>query len=92
MANSSLTNRMIRASTLQVALYEEVEHDESATGQAALVVAIVAVASAIGGIDGGIGAVIGGLIAAIAGWLVWAGVTYLMGGVPQPPRVLWRCM
>lgn len=78
-ASSSLTDRMIRAATLQVDVYEEVEHDESATGQAALVVAIVALASAIGGIEGGISGIIGGLIAAVLGWLIWAGVTYLIG-------------
>src|SRR5690606_3415430 len=49
----------------------------SATVQAAIVVAIVAVASAIGGI--GTGNVLGFLIAQIVGWLIWAGLTYLIG-------------
>lgn len=78
-ANSSLMDRMIRAATLQVALYEEVEHDNSATGQAALVVTIVAISSAIGGIGDGLSGIIGGLIGALLAWLIWAGVTYLIG-------------
>ncbi|HEV2147638.1 MAG TPA: YIP1 family protein [Longimicrobiaceae bacterium] len=76
---SSLVERMMGAATLNVATYEEVEADRTATGQAAAVVAIVAVASAIGAADGGIGAIIGGLITAFVGWLIWSGITYLVG-------------
>lgn len=75
----SLTDRMLDAARLDVDTYEEVEADESATTQAATVVAIVAVAQAIGSIGLGAGGVIGGLIAAILGWLLWSGVTYLIG-------------
>jgi cytochrome bd-type quinol oxidase subunit 2 len=45
----SLVDRMMGAAFLNVATYEEVEHDETATGQAAAVVAMVAVAMALGG-------------------------------------------
>lgn len=76
---ASLTERMMGAARLDTAIYEEVEHDASATGQAAVVVAIVAVASAIGAIGGeGMGP-LGALVGALIGWLVWAGVTYLIG-------------
>ena len=44
-----LVNRMIRAAMLDSRLYEEVEHDRSATSQAMQVVIIVALASGIGG-------------------------------------------
>ena len=64
---------------LDIATYEDVEADTTATGQAAVVVAIVAVASAIGGARGGGASIIGGLVAALVGWLVWSGVTYLIG-------------
>lgn len=74
-----IADRMMRAATLQVDLYEEVEADETATGQAAMVVGIVAIASAIGNANAGVGAIIGGLLAAFIGWLVWSGVTYLIG-------------
>jgi hypothetical protein len=75
----SFTERMIGAAMLDVSVYEEVEADTGATGQAAGVVAIVALASAIGGIDGGVRGIIGGVLAAIVGWLIWAGMTYLIG-------------
>lgn len=75
----SITGRMIGAATLDIATYEDVEHDTSATGQAAIVVGIVAVCAGIGSAGGGFGAIIGGILAAYLGWLVWAGVTYLIG-------------
>ncbi len=75
----SIGERMIGAAKLEPDVYEEVEADETATGQAALVVGMVAVASAIGAAGGGLAGIIGGLIAALIGWLVWAGVTYLVG-------------
>jgi hypothetical protein len=78
-ASRSIVDRMRGAAMLDVATYEEVEHDLSATGQAATVVALVAVCSAIGSIGGGIAAIIGGLVSALLGWLIWAGVTYFVG-------------
>lgn len=75
----SMTERMLGAATLDVATYEEVEHDTTATTQAALVVGIVAVASAIGGAAGGVGGIVAGVFAAFVGWLLWAGITYLIG-------------
>ena len=78
-AHRSMTDRMMGAAQLHIDVYEEVEADSTATGQAAGVVAIVAICSAIGGIAGGAQGVIGGLIAALVGWLLWAGITYLIG-------------
>jgi hypothetical protein len=75
----SLVQRMIGASMLNVATYEEVEADRTATGQAATVVAIVAVASGIGAAGGGIGAIVLSVIGAFVGWLIWSGITYLVG-------------
>ncbi|MBW3570618.1 MAG: YIP1 family protein [Gemmatimonadetes bacterium] len=77
---ASLTERMIGAAMLNVATYEEVEADQTATSQAAIVVAIVAVAGAIGNYfrHGGRG-IIGAVIAAFLGWLLWAGITYFIG-------------
>jgi hypothetical protein len=76
---SSFTERMIGAAMLNVAIYEEVEHDESATGQAAVVVVLAAIASAIGSAGEGVGAALAGLLSALFGWLLWAGVTYFVG-------------
>ena len=83
-----LVNRMIRAAMLDTSLYEEVEHDQSATSQAMQVVLIVALASGIGGalwklltlspIDAVTG-LVGGILVAVLGWLAWALVTYIIG-------------
>jgi hypothetical protein len=78
-AGHTLTERMMGAARLQVWAYEEVEADETATGQAAGVVAIVAVAQAIGSMGSGSGGVIGGLLSAFIGWAVWSGITYVIG-------------
>lgn len=79
MGRRSLTERMKLAAMLDVGVYEEVEADASATGQAALVVGIVAVCAAIGGAGAGGRGVIAGLISAFLGWLLWSGVTYVIG-------------
>ncbi len=77
---ASFTERMIGAARLSVPIYEEVEHDRSATGQAAGVVALVALASAIGSYGvGGVWASVGAAGVALFGWLIWAAVTLFIG-------------
>jgi hypothetical protein len=76
---ATFTERMIGAATLDIATYEEVEHDTSATGQAAGVVALVAVASAIGGASHGGAGIIGAVISAFVGWFIWSAVTLFIG-------------
>ena len=78
-ASRSIVDRMRRAAMLDVAVYEEVEHDQEATGQAAVVVVIVAICTAIGAIWRGGPSIIAGPIAAVIGWLLWAGITYIIG-------------
>ena len=70
---------MLGAAKLDVNTYEEVEADHTATGQAAGVVALVAVAQAIGASGGGSLGIMAGLLGALFGWLLWAGITYLIG-------------
>ena len=77
--DGSLIQRMKGAAMLDVGVYEEVEADESATAQAAGVVAIVAVAQAIGASGDGLGGALGAVIGAVLGWLLWAGITYVIG-------------
>ncbi len=73
-------DRMIRAAKLDVNLYEEVEADKSAMGQAMTVVVISSVAAGLGSIAKvGIGGILMGTIAALIGWYVWAYITYLIG-------------
>jgi hypothetical protein len=79
MSQGDLVGRMIGAATLSVDTFEEVEADDTATGQAAVVVAMVAVATAIGSSGQGLGAALLSPLAALLGWVVWAGVTLFIG-------------
>lgn len=84
---ASFTDRMIGAAKLDAKTYEEVEHDESAIGQAMAVVALSVLASGIGSAGmGGVRGLIGGIVAALIGWLVWAGIIYVVGtqALPEP--------
>jgi hypothetical protein len=74
------TDRMIRAAKLDVNLYEEVEADKTAMGQAMAVVILSSVAAGIGtiGATGAKGLVVG-TIAALVGWFIWAFLTYYIG-------------
>jgi hypothetical protein len=74
-----MVDRMMGAAFLDIDTFEDVEHDQTATLQAATVVAIVAVAAAIGQSPLGIVGAVKGAAAALVGWLVWAGITYLVG-------------
>ena len=76
---NQLVERMKGAALLDVSTYEAVEHDPEATKQAAIVVGLVAVAQAIGASGGGSAGIIGGIVGALLGWLLWAGITYLIG-------------
>ena len=78
-AKRSIVDRMRGAALLDITTYEEVEADTTATGQAAIVVAISAVCSAIGAIGFGGRSIVGVLIGAIISWLLWAGITYVIG-------------
>jgi hypothetical protein len=83
-ANSPLVQRMIGAAMLNVNTYEEVEADQTATSQAATVVAVAAVAGAIGGFSAGFSAVtaimaVVTLVLAFVGWIVMSYITYFVG-------------
>src|SRR3990170_4912422 len=84
---AALTDRMIRAARLDVTLYEEVEADRQATGQAMLVVIFVSLATGLGALTsaGGIG-LLWGMVAGLLGWVVWAFLTYFIGTrvLPEP--------
>ncbi len=83
----NLKDRMIRAAKLDVNLYEEVEADKGAMGQAMGVVALSSVAAGIGSsTTGGVTGIIVGVIGALAGWFIWAFITYFIGTklLPEP--------
>ena len=78
-ASSSFVERMVGAACLSVDTFEEVEHDQNATGQAAMVVAIVAVARGIGASGSGLTTASLAAVGALVMWCVWAGICYLVG-------------
>ncbi len=83
----SLFPRMTRAMRLDPSLYEEVEADSGATGQALGVVVLSALAAGIGSAaaTGGV-TIFAGIFAALLGWVVWAALIYLVGTklLPEP--------
>ena len=84
---ATIQDRMIRAAKLDAQLYEEVEADRDATGQAMAVVVMSALAAGIGSVEsGGALGIIGGTIAALVGWFIWAFLTYFIGTrlLPEP--------
>ncbi len=83
----SIQERMVRASRLDVQLYEEVEADREATTQATIVVIVSAVAAGIGNLtQGGVSGIITGTLGALVGWYIWAFLTYFIGTryLPEP--------
>ena len=84
---ADLQDRMIRAAKLDVELYEEVEADRGAMGQAMTVVILSAVAAGIGNLGiGGLFGIVMGTVAALVGWYIWAFLTYFIGTrfLPEP--------
>lgn len=84
---STFTDRMLRAAKLDINLYEEVEADKEAMGQAMGVVVLSSVAAGIGsiGTTGLMGLVLGTIVA-LVGWFIWAFLTYFIGTrlLPEP--------
>ena len=72
-------DRIIRAAKLDVALYEEVEADKSSLGQAMGVVILSSIAAGIGSTSAGILEMLIGVVVALAGWYIWAYLTYFIG-------------
>ena len=82
-----LWNRIVRAAKLDVHLYEEVEADRGALGQAALVVVLSSLAAGVGGAaEGGIPGLLVLALAALAGWFIWAWLIWIIGMklLPEP--------
>lgn len=84
---SSFPNRIVRAAKLDVNLYEEVEADKQAMGQAMGVVVLASLAAGIGSVGTtGISGILIGTVGALIGWFIWAFVTYFVGTkiLPEP--------
>jgi len=84
---ASFIDRIIRAAKLDVHLYEEVEADAGAMGQAVGVVVLSSVAAGIATIaKGGLGGIFIGTIFALISWIIWAYLIYFIGTkiLPEP--------
>ena len=76
---ASFAERMIGAAKLDVHIYEEIEADRTAMGQAMTVVVLSSVAAGIGSMNGGFRGLVAVSLASLAGWFVWGWLTYLIG-------------
>ncbi len=83
---TSLSQRMIGAAKLDVHIYEEVEADTNATGQALMVVVLSSIALALGTLNLGGPGLLAGTVQALASWCIWAFLVYLIGTklIPEP--------
>ncbi len=84
---SPFVDRMMRAAKLDVHLYEEVEADQNAMGQAMGVVILASLAGGIGLIDdSGLKGMALGTIGTLVGWFLWAFLTFIIGTklLPEP--------
>ena len=80
-------DRIIRAAKLDVRLYEEVEADKGAMGQAMGIVVLSSLAAGIGIISSaGISAILMGTLSALIGWYAWSYIVYFVGTriLPEP--------
>ena len=76
----SIQDRMLRAAKLDAQLYEEVEADPGAMGQATAVVLMSALAAGIGNFsNGGLIGIVSGALGGLIGWYIWAYLTYFIG-------------
>jgi hypothetical protein len=84
---STFTDRMIGATKLNVATYEEVESDRTATGQALAVVVMSSLAAGLGmSPNWSLSQALVGAVAALLGWFIWSSLTYVIGTkiLPEP--------
>ena len=73
---TSFFNRIVLSARLNPGIYEEVEADRSAMGQAIAVVILSSLAAGIGSLRYvGTSGLILGTLSALLGWLIWAGIT-----------------
>ena len=77
---SSFKDRIIKSALLDPNIYEEVEADKGAMGQAAVVVILSSIAAGIGAFrTNGVAGLVFAAVAALIAWLVWALLTFYIG-------------
>ena len=76
----TLTSRLVGVLRLDVAAYEDIERDPRANVQALTIVIMASLAAGLGaGLGLGLTGLVRETVGAVAGWIMWAGVTYLLG-------------
>ena len=76
---SSFLKRIFRAIKIDPELYEEVEHDKSATFQAATVVILSSLAAGVGAISIGASNFFLGPTLSLVNWFIWAFFIFIVG-------------
>ena len=79
--------RLLGAARFDVKVFEEVEADRGATGQAMLVILLSSLAGGVGDPAGlGIIGVVVGFVADLLGWIIWAALIYVLGAKVFPEK------
>ena len=83
----TVTERVTGVLALRPSVFEEIEADHHANGQAFAVVVLASVAAGLGGgLGGGAIGMVRETVGAVVGWVMWAGVTYVLGARLMPER------
>ena len=86
--SNTFLQRLIGAAALDAAIYEEVESDRGATGQAMVIVVLSSIAAGIGarGFGSSVGSIAFFGVVALLTWATWALVMFEIGGrlMPEP--------
>lgn len=84
---SGYGNRLLRAAKLDPDLYEEVEADRSATGQAIGTVVLASVAAGVGGqLSGSLYGLGLHTLVTLIGWFIWAFLSFFIGTKLLPQK------
>lgn len=76
----SFSTRIMLAAKLDRSVYQEVESDTTAMGQAMGVVVLSSIAAGLGSIqEAGISGILFGAVTALGSWFIWAFLTYFIG-------------
>ena len=83
----TVTERVTGVLALRPNVFEDIEADKHANMQAFGVVVLASIAAGLGGgLGGGALAMVRETIGAVVGWVMWAGVTYVLGARLLPER------
>ena len=83
----TVTERVTGVLALRPSVFEEIEADKHANAQALGVVVLASIAAGLGGgLSGGGFGIVRETIGAVVGWVMWAGVTYVLGARLMPER------